>query len=98
MKYEISKDGDTLTVTIWGSLDVSSSPELESALDGELDDVTTFTVDLAHVTYVSSMGLRLLLSWQKRMFKQGFMYVINVSDDVMELFAVTGFTEILEIR
>ncbi|MBR2682031.1 MAG: STAS domain-containing protein [Atopobiaceae bacterium] len=98
MKYEVIRDGDALTVIPWGSLDVNSSPELESALDSELDDVTTLTVDLAHVTYVSSMGLRLLLSWQKRMFKQGFMYIINVSDDVMELFAATGFTEILEIR
>lgn len=97
MRYKIAKDGDALTVTVWGHLDVNSSPEIEKAVEPELDGATALTVDLANVDYVSSMGLRLLLSWQKRMFKQGSMRVINVSEGVMELFFETGFTEILDI-
>lgn len=98
MKYTTVKDGDALTVTPWGPLDASSSPELEKALGSELDGISSLTVDLAHVAYVSSMGLRLLLSWQKRMFKQGSMLVVNVSDEVMRLFVETGLSEIFEIQ
>lgn len=97
MRYTTKSDGNALTVSIWGSLDATSSPELEAALEGKLDGVTDFTVDLAQVTYVSSMGLRLLLSWQKRMFKQGSMHVTNVSEEVMALFDETGFSEIIDI-
>ena len=98
MNYSIAKDGDALTVVVWGPLDINSSPELEKALEGELDGIVDFTVDLTHASYISSMGLRLLLSWQKRMFKQGSMHVIGVSDELMELFVETGFAEILDIR
>ena len=98
MRYATTRDGNALTVTVWGRLDVNSSPELEKALEQELDGVTDLTVDLAHVDYVSSMGLRLLLAWQKRMFKQGAMRVINVAEEVMTIFEETGFTEILDIR
>ena len=97
MRYSIAKDGDSLTVTAWGHLDVNSSPELEEALEGELDGITDLTVDLARVSYLSSSGLRLLLLWQKRMFKQGSMRVVGASKEVMELFAETGFDEILDI-
>ena len=98
MRYEIAKDGDTLALTVWGSLDIKSSPELEQALQKELRGITDFTIDLAHVTYVSSMGLRLLLSWQKLMFKQGAMHIINVPEEVMELFDETGFSGIFDIH
>ncbi len=98
MKNTITRDGGILTVSVWGPLDINSSPELEEALNEELNGATELTVDLAHATYVSSMGLRLLLSWQKRMFKQGSMRVINVPEEVMKLFVETGFTEILDIR
>lgn len=98
MRYSIAKDGDTLTVTAWGYLDANSSPELEEALEGELDGIADFTIDLAHVPYISSSGLRLLLLWQKRMFKQGSLHVVGVSKEVMELFAETGFDEILDIN
>lgn len=97
MRYSIARDGGALNVRVWGRLDVNSSPELEEALEQELDDMMDLTVDLAHVDYVSSMGLRLLLAWQKRMFKQGAMHVINVSEEVMTILEETGFTEILDI-
>lgn len=98
MRYAIAQDAGALNVKVWGRLDVNSSPELERALEQELDGVTDLTVDLAHVDYVSSMGLRLLLAWQKRMFKQGAMRVINVAEEVMTILEETGFTEILDIR
>ncbi len=98
MRYAITKDGDALTVAIWGRLDATSCPELESALADELDGIADLTVDLAQVVYVSSMGLRLLLSWQKLMFKQGAMRIVNVPDEVMALFDETGFTEIIDIQ
>ena len=97
MTYTITKDADALVVRIWGNLDAQSSPELEEALKGELEEITDLTVDLKDVGYVSSMGLRLLLSWQKRMFKQGSMRTVNVPDAVMELFEETGFSQILTI-
>lgn len=98
MRYAITKDGDALTVAIWGRLDATSCPELESVLADELDGIADLTVDLAQVVYVSSMGLRLLLSWQKLMFKQGAMRIVNVPDEVMALFDETGFTEIIDIQ
>lgn len=98
MTYEVTKDDGALTVRVTGHLDINSSPELERAIEPELDGVTDLTVDLANVDYVSSMGLRLLLSWQKRMFKQGSMRVVNVSEEVRDLFDQTGFTDILDIR
>lgn len=98
MTYAIDRDGGALTVTVQGHLDVNSSPKLEKAVELELDGATDLTVDLAQVDYISSMGLRLLLSWQKRMFKQGTMRVVNVSEEVMELFEATGFSQILDIQ
>lgn len=98
MTYEVARDEGALTVRVTGHLDINSSPELDRVIAPELEGVTHFVVDLANVGYVSSMGLRLLLSWQKRMFKQGSMRVINVSGEVKELFDQTGFTDILDIR
>ena len=97
MTYRISKDDGILTVHVSGHLDINSSTELDQAIEPELEGTTDLIVDLANVDYVSSMGLRLLLSWQKRMFKQGSMRVVNVSDEVKELFDQTGFSEILDI-
>ena len=98
MTYTIERDGETLAVRVWGRLDINTTPVLDEALKKELYDVTDLTIDLAGVDYVSSMGLRLLLALQKRMFKQGSMRVINVPEEVMKLFVETGFTEILDIR
>lgn len=98
MTYTIARDGDALLVKISGRLDAESCPVLEPAIKAELGSIKDLTIDLWGVDYVSSMGLRLLLSLQKRMFKQGTMHVINVSDEVMELFEDTGFSEIIDIQ
>lgn len=97
MSHEIIRDGDHLTVRVYGRLDVKTSPELEDELKPQLDGVSSLTVDLAQVDYVSSMGLRLLLVLQKRMAKQGSMLVVNVRPEIMELFDDSGFANILSI-
>lgn len=97
MTYTILEGDGTLVVRAEGPLDSKGAPELEEGLEGKLDDVTGLTVDLWGVSYVSSLGLRLLLSLQKRMFKQGTMRVINVREEVMDLLDATGFTEIMDV-
>lgn len=98
MAFTITEDHDRLTVQVAGPLDIKTSPQIEDALSGKLEGITYLTVDLADVNYVSSMGLRLLLSLQKRMLKQGEMHVINASGQVLNLFEETGFADILTLE
>ena len=98
MGYELKRDGSDATLKIQGHLDIKTSPEIDKWLGPQLDDVSSLTIDLAQVDFVSSMGLRLLLSLQKRMSKQGSMRVINTQEQVMELFDKTGFDQILTLE
>ena len=97
MTHGISGTDDTLVICVNGRLDANSVPEIEADIADRLDGVTDLTVDLRGVNYVSSLGLRFLLALRKRMFKQGDMHVINVRDNVMELFEDTGFTQLMTI-
>lgn len=97
MDYAITEGDGTLVVRARGRLDSKGVPALEAGLEGKLDHVSDLTIDLRDVDYVSSLGLRLLLSLQKRMFKQGAMRVINVCDDVMHLLDDTGFSEFMAV-
>ena len=96
----ISKElnGQDLVIALEGRLDTTTSPELENELKGSLDGVANLTFDLAALDYISSAGLRVLLSAQKTMNKQGDMVVKNVSEEIMEVFEVTGFSDILTIE
>ena len=98
MGYELKRDGSDATLKIQGHLDIKTSPEIDKWLEPQLDDVSSLTIDLAQVDFVSSMGLRLLLSLQKRMSKQGSMRVINTQEQVMDLFDKTGFDQILTLE
>ncbi len=98
MKITQQKDGNTLTIALEGRLDTTTSPELESALSTALDDVDSLIMDFGELAYLSSAGLRVLLSTQKRMNKQGSMTVKNVNETIMEVFDITGFTDILTIE
>ena len=80
-----------------GRLDTVTAPELENELKGSLDGVKELTLDLGKLDYISSAGLRVLLSTQKIMNRQGEMKVANVNEIVREIFEVTGFTDILTI-
>ena len=99
MTINMNRDGDALTVSLEGRLDTTTAPKLESELRPALKDgVTELFIDLKALDYVSSAGLRVLLSAQKIMNKQGEMTVRNVNDDVMEVFEVTGFVDLLNIE
>lgn len=91
-------DGSSLSVALEGRLDTSTAPELEEALGGALEGITDLTLDLNGLEYISSAGLRVLLSTQKIMNKQGNMVITNASEEVKEIFDVTGFSDILTIR
>lgn len=81
-----------------GRLDTTTAPELENELKASLDGVNELTLDFAGLEYISSVGLRVLLSTQKIMNMQGKMLVRNVSETIMEIFEITGFTDILTIE
>ena len=88
----------TLTVTLEGRLDTTTAPQLESELKSELAGVTTLVMDFEKLEYISSAGLRVLLSAEKVMNKQGEMKGIQVSVIFNEIFEVTGFSDILNIE
>ena len=98
MTIEKKVEGTTLTIALEGRLDTTTSPDLEEALAASLDGVTALVFDFTKLDYLSSAGLRVLLSAQKRMNKQGSMVICNVSEEIMEIFEVTGFSDILTIR
>lgn len=91
-------DGYNLTIALSGRLDTITAPELESTIKDNLDDIKELVFDFKNLEYISSAGLRVLLSAQKIMNKQGSMKILNVSDVIMEIFEVTGFIDILTIQ
>ncbi len=97
MTIEQQKNGNDVCVKISGRLDTTTAPDLEEALKGVLPEAETLTLDFADLEYISSAGLRVLLSTQKIMQKKGGMKVTSVSDTIMEIFEVTGFADILTI-
>lgn len=91
-------EGKTLTVALEGRLDTTTAPQLEAELKSALPDVTSLVMDFEKLEYISSAGLRVLLSAQKIMNKQGEMKLIHVNDVINEIFEVTGFSDILNIE
>ena len=98
MTIESKKDTGKLTLTIAGRLDTSTAPNLEETLKGAYNGVNELVFDLKELQYISSAGLRVLLSAQKTMNKQGTMKLINVGEEIMEIFDITGFSDILTIE
>ena len=92
------KDGTSLTVSVEGRLDTLTYPELEKFLLENLEGVTDLVFDFVKLDYISSAGLRVLLSTQKKMNKAGTMVVKNINDDIREIFDITGFSDILTIE
>lgn len=97
MNIQKNLDGTTLTLALEGRLDTGTSPQLEVELKRSIDGISRLTLDLGGVEYISSAGLRVLLSAQKIMNRQGEMIVRNVGESIMEVFEITGFTDILTI-
>jgi len=98
MTIQKTKEGTSLTLEIEGRLDTTTAPRLEAELRGSIDGVDILVLDFASLEYVSSAGLRVLLSAQKVMNRQGSMVIKNVNEDVMDVFEVTGFADILTIE
>ena len=91
-------EGSKLTIALVGRLDTTTAPELEAEIKSSIDGVTEFVLDFEALEYVSSAGLRVILMAQKLMKKQGSMVLINVNADIMEVFDITGFSDILTIE
>ena len=96
MIIEKNVNGSELTVSVSGRLDTATAPELEKALD--FDGVEVLVFDFKELEYLSSAGLRIILTAQKTMNRQGKMSIRNVNETIMEIFDVTGFVDILTIE
>ena len=91
-------EGKKLTVALEGRLDTTTAPELEAELNASLGGIAVLVLDMKDLVYLSSAGLRVVLAAQKKMNKQGHMIVKNVCADIMEVFEITGFVDILDIQ
>lgn len=98
MKISKEQNGNALTLKVEGRLETTTAPELEAVIKEELEGVTDLTFDFSKLDYISSAGLRVLLSAQKKMNVQGSMKVTNANDIVTEVFDITGFSDILTIE
>ena len=87
-----------MTIAVEGRLDTMTAPQLETVIKEELDGVDNLVFDFSELRYISSAGLRVLLTAQKAMNDQGSMKVVNVNDLVSEVFELTGFSDILDIE
>ena len=98
MMIEIKKSAENTVVEIVGRLDTTTAPSLEKTLNEDMGETKNLILDFKGLEYISSAGLRVLLSAQKRMQKIGSMKLINVCENVMEVFEITGFADILVIE
>lgn len=93
-----NQEGNTLTIAIEGRLDTMTAPSFESELSDSIKDITSLVLDFSKLEYVSSAGLRVILSAQKTMNAQGEMKITNVNEEIMDVFEITGFADILTIE
>ena len=91
-------ENNKLTLGIEGRLDTNTSPALLDEFNGASEGISDVVIDLSKLEYISSAGLRVLLSIEKAVKSKGNLTVTNVSDEVMEVFELTGFTDILNIE
>ncbi len=91
-------NGNALEIALEGRLDTMTAPELEAELNSSLSSAESLTLDFSKLEYISSAGLRVLLSAHKAMSAKGGMKVTNVNEIVQEVFDVTGFADILTIE
>ena len=98
MTIEIKKNAEATIIEVCGRLDTTTAPSLDKTIQEDLGDTQNLVLDIKGLEYISSAGLRILLSAQKKMQKIGSMKVINVCEAVMEVFEMTGFADILVIE
>ena len=98
MTIEIKKNAAETIIQIAGRLDTITAPALDKTINEDIGDTKNLILDMKSLEYISSAGLRVLLGAQKKMLKIGSMKVINVCEEVMEVFEMTGFADILVIE
>ena len=98
MTIEIKKNQEQTILEIVGRLDTITAPALEKTINEDIGDTKNLVLDVKGMEYISSAGLRVLLSAQKRMQKIGSMKVVNVCEAVVEVFEMTGFADILSVE
>ena len=98
MKIEIKKSTEATTIEIVGRLDTITAPALDKTIQEDIGDTKNLVLDVKGMEYISSAGLRVLLGAQKKMQKIGSMKLINVCEEVMDVFEMTGFADILVIE
>jgi len=98
MTIEKTMTGSELVICLTGRLDTTTAPQLESEIKENISGIETLIFDFSALDYLSSAGLRVLLTAQKTMNKQGEMVVRNVNETIAEIFEVTGFCDILTIE
>ena len=98
MTIEIKRTAEETTIEIVGRLDTTTAPKLDKTINEDITDVKNLVLNFKGLEYISSAGLRVLLGAQKKMQKIGTMKLINVREEVMEVFEMTGFADILVIE
>ena len=98
MTIDIKKSAEETVIDIVGRLDTNTAPALEKAINEDIAETKNLVLNFKELEYVSSAGLRVLLATQKKMMKVGSMKVTNVREEVMEVFEMTGFADILVIE
>ena len=98
MTIQFKKNAENTVIELAGRLDTTTAPALDKTINEDLGDTKNLTLDLKKLEYISSAGLRVLLTAQKKLQKIGDMKVINVCEEVMEVFEMTGFADILVIE
>ena len=98
MTIEIKRTAEVTTIDVVGRLDTTTAPELDKTINEDISDVKNLILNFQGLEYISSAGLRVLLGAQKKMQKVGTMKLINVCEEVMEVFEMTGFADILVIE
>ena len=98
MKINKVKENEKLTISLDGRLDTITAPQLDSEIQGAFEGVKMLVFDFSKLAYISSAGLRILLTAQKTMNKQGSMVIKNAGPEIKEIFNITGFCDILTIE
>ena len=98
MTIEIKRSAEETIIELAGRLDTTTAPALDKTINEDITDAKHLVLNLKGLEYISSAGLRVLLGAQKKMQKAGSMKVTNVREEVMEVFEMTGFADILTIE
>ncbi len=98
MTIEIKRNAEETIIELAGRLDTTTAPALDKTINNDVEGAKNLVLNFKSLEYISSAGLRVLLSAQKKMQKIGSMKVINVCEEVMEVFEMTGFADILTFK